>query len=532
MQRLKIGILLAAAGGAALIVLAPWRHVDQDAAGRIHLALGRDVVPIVAVAIDGADPGRLARIAAEGGARAVRGAQELPPAVAPSGAPGDVRELDGTALLDGSVPLSVLRDTIVVLDSRDRARARADALARVALPEPGPTGRAAAVLTAALASALIAWAAARARLRKALAILALAALAAATATAGAAALGFTLPAVELGLLAPVGLAGAFVDNTLELRRAVAELAPPLLRSAARTATATAVGGTAAIAEPLAEILQARALLLLQAGPGERWARPLGGFQLRAADLRPTALDTRRAPYGLSHSTDGTALLDSGAPARLFTLSFAGLTEGYLLAVGERVATEARPAVAAAIGALARDLRQGRLGARATDLGRQARLLVDAAHAMERGTLSLHAALASAGTGLLLAAPDGSTLWKNERFGEGLPEAASDLARALAAAMAPGESMADVMDRVVSATAPIRAAAVGGLILTLTALRPLPDAPATAILVEIGLEAIDAAALLPLPAPPPLAALPLVSVSSAALSSSAILTESALSHPLY
>src|SRR5262245_57229416 len=210
-------MLLAAAGGAALIFLSPWMHTDQDAAGRIHRALGGRVTPVVAVAIDRADERRLALAAAEAGALAVRGAADAVLPLQAAGAPGDVREVDGAALLAGSVPFSLLSGTIVVLDTHERARARADALARVALPEPGFAGRAVAALTAAMAAALVAWAAARARLRATLTMLALAALAATGAMAIAAAGGLTLPGVELALVAPAGAIGGCVDAALDLR---------------------------------------------------------------------------------------------------------------------------------------------------------------------------------------------------------------------------------------------------------------------------------------------------------------------------
>jgi hypothetical protein len=540
---MRVGMLLAAVGGAALILLAPWRRVDENAAGRMHIAFGGELTTVVAVTMESdlMEPeveGRLAQMATEAGALQVRRSWEMTD-LSTGGAPGDVREVDGTALLDGRVPASVLRGAVVVLDARDQARPRAEAMARVHLPAPGTFGRNAAMVAAALAAALIAWSAARARLRATLAMLAAAALGATGATAAGASMGITLPAVELALVAPLGALGGYLDATLALRRAVVEIGGPLLRSTARIAAVSfdrAVRGATSLGEPLAEILDARALYLLEARPGAREARPLHGFHLRAADLRPGALDLRRHPFGTARAADGSILLDSGAPARLFPLRFGGVTEGYLLAVGEKVASEARPAVVAALGALARDLRRGRLGARTSHFPE---VLVEAAAALEQGTAALHAALAGAGTGLLLAAPDGATLWRNDRFAETLDGASvagsCDLTRALHVIRHPEESLADAMDRVVASPAPIRAAC-GGLVATLTPLRPLPDAPPTAILVELGGEAAEAA-LLPLAAPlasPVLEAVvdPVAAISSAAISSSVVLAEAALSQPLH
>jgi hypothetical protein len=297
------------------------------------------------------------------------------------------------------------------------------------------------------------------------------------------------------LLGAAVLAGGRIDAAAALRRAFAAVMAPLLR-----ATATTRAAELPAAHALAELLGARALLLLWAGPGARRVRPGASHRLALREGAP--LDPRRPPYrdghGVARVGDASRLVDEPT-ARLLPLAD-GAVEGFVVFVPDPAAPslEETPRAALAIARdLARLMRAERLRARRPSstldpVHASATALTVAAVAADRRVATLEAAVGRAATGLCLLTASGATLWKNDRFDElaAVARGRGDLARVLELVSRPGEAPAAALERLLAG--PERAACLPGLVASVS-----PAGEDGALLVELEIaDAACAAALAP------------------------------------
>lgn len=506
------GALWAAALALGLTAAMPWRQWDRRLAARLAAALGTAGEAPVLVVVDPADLRLVAEATAR--ARAAGATRVLGPAPPPTEGlvirafdDGAIREIDGRGLVAGLVPDELLRGETVLIDGADAGRRRAAAKRE----EVAPLAEERRSLLAGLA-ALLALATglgvARLRLGPAAAVTAGTLALVAGLAVGAAAARRFVPAVELAAAVGLGLWLGFLDGALEGERVLETIAAPLLRATARARGAEVADPVAAIGPSLAELLGARALLLLSAPPGARRARVIAGFRLRESDLREDApLDPRRPPFrdasGVARIGDGASLLDGHEGARLVPLRAGAAVEGYLLVVPARPGRplEHTPSlvegVATSLGRLLAVERQARAPASRLmrTLSGRGRRLHDAARALDEEAAALTGVVERAWTGLLVVSPAGMTRWKNSRFDEIIaqvaPAPAGDLARALSLFARPKETAAETLERLLGAEAPVRAAS-GTVVAAATVLRPAARQPPTAILVEVDL--LDAALL--------------------------------------
>jgi hypothetical protein len=452
----------------ALVAAVPFLSWDRVATDGARGALVRGAPEVVAVGLTGEDIGAVLAAAQRGGPAVV-----LPPTTDPLPAArlAPTGRVSARALLDGTVPPSVLAGRVVVVDTPPRAAARAaeQAVARTRL---WPARELAAVL-AGLVALGAALAVGRARARGAWLAVGGTTLVAAGAVLVAAALGVIAPVAELALLVPLAAFGGSVDRARALARTLDGITGPLLRATARRGAAARVD-VELVGPALAELLGARGLMVLAVQPGEREARVVAGWRMAPHELRAGALDVRRAPLrdpsGVARPADAQGMLAEPSPATALPLVASGHLEGWLLVAhaGPASALDGAPAATVEIcETLAGELRAARLRA-----GRDpARALVAAATSLDEETGALAEAAARARTGLALLAPTGATSWKNVRFDDSLsdvaPRASSDLARVLALFRRVGEMPLDTLQRLLSGGATRVAAPELGIVASAT-----------------------------------------------------------------
>ncbi len=469
LRQIPFGALAAAVCAAALCAAAPFFEQDREATLAARDTVTRSGPAVVAVALDGEDASAVAALARVGGAAEVR-APTTDPLPRASRAP--IARLTARALVEGRVPSSALAGRVVVIDSAARAEMRAAAIAAAAAsPVTGP------------ARALIAVLAGIVALVAALGVARWLAAATAGALGGTlaiaivvAAMGFVPPAVELALAFILGAFGGLADRSRALTGLIEAVSGPLLRASAETGAASRLESS--IGASLAQLFDARGLLVLETAPGARTATAGAGWRMTASDLLSSAsLDPRRPPFrdrdGVVRPSDGEVLLAQPSPATLLPLSSRGNVEGYLLVVHDRgTSLEAAPdAALAACAALAEELRAARLRAAAR---RGGAALIEAAALLDESGATVAAAAAQASTGLALISPAGTTRWKNARFDETLaeltPGAGTDLARVLTLFRRVGEAPLETLQRLITSDGPVRTAIPGddrGLTATVT-----------------------------------------------------------------
>ena len=487
---LAIGSVVAALVATALLAADPFAERDRLHTDELRQLILREAPTVVAVGLDGEPAEAVLALVRSSGAREV-----LPPSLAPlpEERRAPVAEVGAGALLDGAAPASVLAGRVVVVDTPPRARARAAAIAAERVPRLGATALGAVlggigVLVAALVVARGRWR------NAALALAALPALALVAAVAGALS-DHTVSLVELALLAPLAAFGGCVDRLRGSERLLAVITPPLLRATARRGAANRADAEL-VGPALAELLDARGLMLLETPRGESSAVPVAGWKLSLAELRPGALDLSRPPWraagGLARAAEASAVLAARAPATVLPLSAAGRVEGWLLvAHGPGTNLEAAAHATLAIcDALGVELAARRLRRE----GGVAPTLSAAAHALDEETGALAEAAARARTGLALLTPTGATQWKNGRFDEAIaavaPRASGDLGRVVALFRRIGESSLETVQRLYAS--PRSRAVAAELRIVATATRA-----GNALLVELDvLDAITVATLAP------------------------------------
>jgi hypothetical protein len=451
MRPFPFGAVLAAALATALVAAAPLLDWDRRSLDAARAALPGDTPAVVAVGLDGEDELAVLQLARTSGATDVLGSS-LEPLPAPRRA--RVLEVPAGALLEGSVPPTVLAGRVVIVDLPARAAARAAALA--AARAPLPPGRELLAVAAGLLALAGAAAVARARARTSALVLAGAGVTVLVAIAAIAAAAYTAPALELLLVVPLAAFGGLFDRARALGRMLRAITGPLLRATARRGAA-AREGVPLVGPALGEILEARGLLVLAVPPSGHEARVVAGWRLGPGDLRPGALDVRRPPFhdgsGIARPGDASALLAMRAAATLLPLSAGGRTEGWLVvAHGGRYTLEtASQATLQICDTLAAELAAARLRE-----GRDAsRTLLAAAATLDQETETITEAAAQARTCLALLSPAGVTAWKNARFDEILADASdgsgasSDLGRIVALFRRAGEAPLETLERLLA-----------------------------------------------------------------------------------